>query len=112
MLDFLLPCQFDPQRFALLVLGITVFVHLICTANFMPPRSSCTVWMHAVMGVASSVVLLQSVLSGETVLALWASAAVAWCLATLQITLWFSGYHVSKHLTEKLTPKKLKGDCE
>ena len=100
MLEFLavLMDSLDVQRLALVLLGLVIFAHLICTANFMPLGSSCAVWLPVACGVTCSVLVLHSAVYGELQRGLWCAAASAASLVLMQIALWAKGYHVSAHL--------------
>lgn len=92
----------DFQRLMLLALGLLVFVHLICTANFMPSGAAPSIWMPVAVGVACAVLVVHGAVFDDVERALWAAAAAAADLVLMQIGLWISGYHVGAHLKKRI----------
>jgi hypothetical protein len=98
LLDILLPFI---QRAVLIGLGVGLFVHLVCMANFMPPGNApAVVWVPVAGGAAAAVLILHAAIFGRIDHALWAAATAAASMLFLQLVLWLRGYHVCAHLAQ------------
>ena len=95
------------QRVALIALGLLVFINLICTANFMPTNAPFIFWMPVALACGGSIMMIHGAWFNMLQAALWAGACTAGLITILSLTLWWQGYHVSKHLQQIEVMKKL-----
>ena len=100
------------QRAALFVLGILVFINLVCTANYMPEDTPFIFWSPVALAAGGSIMMVHGAWFNQLQNALWAGAVTAGMLTLLMLTLWWEGYHVSKHLRQIAVMKQIIKDTE
>lgn len=90
------------QCAVLFLVATGIAMHLVCTANFMPPTNApAIIWLPLAMGVSACVVVMHSAWHRDLWLALWGMVAVSMSLLSIQVILWLRGYHVCDHLEDR-----------